>query len=283
MNNYQLLITNYKLSCNKLFPLVFCVILFSSCSIFRHSPSTEPPISGINKTDSITASVINNIHAHYPKFEWISAKASTSVSFNDQSLSFNTHIRIRKDSAIWVSATIPPGIEGARLLFTLDSIKLIDRLHNTYYKGTYEYLDTLFNTRLDFLTLQAIITANLNWFTIPLGNYSLIDTNQYYCWLADVPSLSNDSAIPLQCIIHFLKENYRVSGLSVDENHSNRKLLAQYKNFQESGGQFFPFQIDIQIQAEKNAAISLTFDKIEIDKPMEFPFKIPANYKPINN
>lgn len=270
---------------NKLYTLnvLFLLFLLSACSLLKHSPDKPTLIVDVEENNLEINSIINNIHSHYPQFEWLSAKANTSVSFDDQSLSFNTHIRIRKDSAIWISATIPPGIEGARMLFTNDTVQLIDRLHSTYYKGSYQYLDTLFNTHLDYATLQALITTNFEGFTTAFGNYLLTDTSQYYGWLAAVPSSNSNNAVSMQWIIHFFKENAHVSDLSIDESLSNRKLLAQYKNIQESSGQFFPFQINFQIEAEKNADISLTFEKIEINKPLEFPFKIPVNYKPINH
>ena len=80
-------------------------------------------------------------------------------------------------------------------------------------------------------------------------------------------------------ILNFLNSFYHVNDLSIEEINYNRKLLVQYQNMQEVNTQYFPFNIDLHVIAEKNANISFSFDKIEIDKILEFPFKIPASYK----
>ena len=69
------------------------------------------------------------------KFDWFSAKFSAEYSNKGKENSFSGQIRIRKDSLIWISLTPMLGIEAVRLMISQDSVKLMNRLNDTYFIG----------------------------------------------------------------------------------------------------------------------------------------------------
>ena len=77
-------------------------------------------------------------------FKTISSKAAVSVIDNaNKKTSFKVHLRIRKDSIIWMSIS-KLGIEAARVIITTDSLKLIDRLKKEYFLGDFKYINNSF-------------------------------------------------------------------------------------------------------------------------------------------
>ena len=76
------------------------------------------------------------------EYETLSFKSEVTVQMKDEKRSFKTNIRIKRDSAIWMSISPALGIEVARAIFTTDSIKLVDKWNDQYYLGDYDYIKT---------------------------------------------------------------------------------------------------------------------------------------------
>ena len=64
--------------------------------------------------------------------------------------------------------------------------------------------------------------------------------------------------------------------------NDNRKFEANYAEFQQIGGQLFPTDISFDIETDtKKVNIKMSYSKIVIDQQQSYPFRIPENYKPI--
>ncbi|MFN6115530.1 MAG: DUF4292 domain-containing protein [Flavobacteriales bacterium] len=66
---------------------------------------------------------------------YYSAKAAVEVNLPDGSKSFKAQVRSVQDSAVWVSVVPALGIEVARILLTVDSVKMLDKLNDQYFVG----------------------------------------------------------------------------------------------------------------------------------------------------
>ena len=75
------------------------------------------------------------------KFSGLNIKFNAEVSFNKNDNSFSGNLRIRKDSAIWISISPALGIEAFRILITNDSAKLLNRLNTTFFAGDLKYIN----------------------------------------------------------------------------------------------------------------------------------------------
>ena len=75
-----------------------------------------------------------------PAFDWMSTRFSGSVLWDGKTHSIAGSMRIRSDSAIYISIAPILGIEIARAIITPDSVKLINRLESTYYSGDMKIL-----------------------------------------------------------------------------------------------------------------------------------------------
>ena len=140
---------------SRFFFLIFLspLFLFISCS-----PSRKVMKAPIKEAGADF--LFNKLKEKELKFDWFSAKFSADYANKGKKNSFGGQIRIRKDSLIWISLTPMLGIEAVRLMISQDSVKLINRINDTYFTGDYEYVNQFLNTNLDFDLLQDILLGN---------------------------------------------------------------------------------------------------------------------------
>ena len=93
-------------------------------------------------------------------FKWLNIKFSAEVTYNKKSNSFSGIARIRKDSAIWLAIYPALGIEAARVLITNDSVKMLNRIEQTYFCGDFKYINNILQTDLDFDIIQSLLIGN---------------------------------------------------------------------------------------------------------------------------
>src|ERR1700704_1747762 len=85
--------------------------------------------------------VFDSVLANEFSFEWLTLKASVDYTGHDETESFDVNVRVRKDSAIWISITPLLGIEAVRVLVTRESMQILDRVHKTYTVHDFDYLE----------------------------------------------------------------------------------------------------------------------------------------------
>ena len=91
-----------------------------------------------NKIDTDYQGLVEYIRNNDKGFNTYSIKYTGKFSSDAQNLRFRGLLRIVKGEKIWVSIS-PMGIEAARILFTPEKIKFINRKNNTYFVSNYNY------------------------------------------------------------------------------------------------------------------------------------------------
>ncbi len=222
------------------------------------------------------------------QFKYLNAKFNLDFYENKKKESYKGQVRIKKDSTIWVSFQTVLGIEVARLLITNDSVKFINRLKKTYFCGDYKYLNNFFDTNIDFNVLQGIIIGN------DFSHYESekfragIDNGVYKLSTAArhklkkyVKKTENKPTIFIQNI-WLDPENFKILQHSIKEiKKENKKLLVFYDEFDEINSQLFPKNLIFNLQAESKVDIDVSYSRIDVDKKINLPFKVPKKYKQI--
>lgn len=222
------------------------------------------------------------------KFEWFSAKFSAEYINKGKKNSFNGQIRIRKDSLIWISLTPMLGIEAARLMISQDSVKMINRLNDTYFTGDYEYVNDFLNTNIDFDLLQAFLLGNDLQFYEDGKFRASVDRGEY--------KLSTGERGKLKKYVRNSKENlkifiqnlwldpvsFKITKADVKEiRRDNIKLESTYDGFESVEDQLFPRKMTYVIRADNAISVKADFSKMTLNIPLQFPFKIPASYQQV--
>lgn len=268
---------------------ILLIFIALSCSTSKEIKKTTipdivvtPPIAEVTQTDSI----IEKMTASQFNFEWFSAKFSADYEIDNNNTSFSGQIRIRKDSIIWISIS-KFSIEGARILITQDSIFVVNRLDNNYFKSDFNYINRFINNAIDFDMLQALVLGNdLKYYendkfksNYENGFISLNTVNRHK--LKKYIKNENDKLKILVQNILVDPETYKIKNLTVKEVKENNKLKINYDNFEFIEKQLFPKLLHVSIISEKQINITIEYSKIYINESLNFPFKIPEGYERI--
>lgn len=263
--------------------LYVCLAIVFSIGLTSCSPSRKAIKTPIKEEGADY--LFGKLKENELRFDWFVAKFSAEYENKGKSNSFSGQLRIRKDSLIWISLTPMLGIEAIRLMITQDSVKMINRLNDTYFIGDYEYVNRFLNTNIDFDLLQAVLLGNDLQFYEDGKFRATVDQREY--------KLSTAGRAKLKKFVRHNQENlkifiqniwldavtFKITHAEVKEmRRDNIKLESFYGDFREVAGQLFPNDMKYTIWAENTIRVKVGFSRIQINEPQQFPFKIPASY-----
>lgn len=219
------------------------------------------------------------------KFDFLTAKFNLDIIINGKKNSLNGQIRIRKDSAIWISLTPGLGVEIARILITNDSVKYMNRLKKTYFLGDSRFVKDFLNSNVDYDVIQSLILGNDLTYYDNGKFHASYDSKEYHLVTAGrrklkkyVKTADDASRIFIQNI-YLNPETFKITQMKIKETvEESRKLEAEYTDFRNLDGQLFAGTIFYELSADKPIDVILKYSKISVDKPKKFPFKIPSKY-----
>lgn len=225
---------------------------------------------------------INNSNA---PLQWFSAKVDASTNVDNQSNNFNANLRMKIDSAIWMSISPALGIEVARAYITRDSLKFINRINGTYFSGNYAFLNNLLQIEVNFNMIQSIL----------IGNAYLHYTVENYASAKDEQGLilstlkkrkirrGNELELPqiLTQEIWYSPSHNKIIRMEMQDYRPVRKFSVIYPSFSAEQEIKVPSRMLIQAQAEKQVSIDLAYSRITVNQEQNLPFSIPKNYEQI--
>src|SRR5690242_20718572 len=80
-------------------------------------------------------------------FEYMQGKAHVNFKNEKKQLDVKAHIRIRKDSVIWMTFSVI-GVQGGKALLNTDSITIVSTVDKEYYVFDYAELSKRFNFKV---------------------------------------------------------------------------------------------------------------------------------------
>ena len=227
----------------------------------------------------------SNVTIAQTAFDWFDGRFNAEVNNSGKVNALKCRVRIRRDSLMWIS--IKPDvaiIEVFRVLISADSVKLINYLDKTYFTGDYATIRSFVNFDISFGMLQNIFTGNPT-LLFPVDQYEVSvsgkdtvltssDMNEYLA----LKSSSQKAQILFHAIwVDASKRAWRSlfydpgSRMEVDLNYTGYQLVDSLQ-FPQSG------KVTL-IGDTSNTVFTFTYTKIEVNKPVDFPFTIPASYQ----
>jgi hypothetical protein len=199
--------------------------------------------------------------------------AKIDVDFEDgngKKNNVNAHIRMYRDSVIWISVTGLLGIEGLRALITPDSVKLLDKQSKVYIQRSVSYLQEVSALPLDLTTLQDLL----------LGNPVFLDSNivSYSSSTNTISLLSNGDFFKNLFTIGEADKLMYSCKLDDLEEYRSRTCYLTYVNYENKKGYNFSTGRTISVSEKKKLDLKLDFQQYEFNETLSFPFNIPKNY-----
>jgi hypothetical protein len=251
---------------------VLAVAALASC---HRVPSSSGKLGPGTSTAAAPVTTPAGIKTTNTNFQYLSGKGKLHFTQggNDKTVNFN--MRVRRDSAIWLSGSLV-GIEGGRVLLTTDSVRVINRLKNTYFAGDYAYLGQLLGVPVSYPQMQAILLGDYQ--PAPKGAAPVVKAegeNQ----LVTYPQA--------KLILEQLVSNStgRLQQLKLSESAAQRSLTVAYSDFQKPSGTELPFAFTTNIVGQQSGggesmSAVLSFQKVDVGSGhLDFPFSIPKGYK----
>ena len=217
-------------------------------------------------------------------FDRLNCKLSVDADVDSSSHSFSVALRIKRDSIIWLSIS-KLGIEGARIFITKDSVRMMNRINNTYFIGDFSYISKLLNTDLDYEILQSLLIGNsVEYYHEDEKIKAGVDDCQYFLGTIRKRKLKKAEKgkglkEPSQSIF-LIPETYKIARVLFFEFNPDRSFDAHFSDFTKIDSvQLFPQKINYSIKAQKKINIKISYSKIALNEEQGFPFKIPENYE----
>ncbi len=233
--------------------LFFLVIILSSCNLFKKSNIKN---NLLNESSLLEKELIKQINLTNISPDWTSLNSKIKVNKEGQEVTINAHIRIKRDSVIWISIKAPLGIEIFRTMITSDSIYYMNRMNKNYFIKHISHIREVVKADVSFIKLQEIIFASPN-----------------------ITVLNSDKEN-----YEILKDIFRVYKMELQEEEDKKVSIrySDYKVFSELGGLYFPEKIFIDIKSEEVFTAEINYTKIKFNKTSSISFKIPKSYVSIN-
>ena len=263
------------------FLTILAAFFASSCRSTRKIQTVITPKDSTNiKSDAqrshedtlrFIAETYRSIQQNHISFNTFSAKIEVDYEDGEKKYDLTAHVRMSKDSVMWISIRAILGIEALRAIITPDSVKVLDKQNNSYTARSVAYLQEVTALPLTLVSLQDLI----------LGNPVFLDSNI-------VSYTQSDDAITLLNIGSFFKNLYSVSKMDklaqnaklddIDELR-NRTCFLNYSNYENKKGVNFATKRRITVAEKKKIDIKMDFKQYDFNETLSFPFSVPKNYK----
>lgn len=260
--------------------LMIGIVLFTSCR------STKNIQSAIAKKDNVE--VVRDEHADsmafindtYEKFtknkldvSSFSAKINADyISGDGKKYQVSIFLRMKKDSAIWISVNGALGVEGMRVLILNDSVRILNKLDREYHVRSMDYLQELTALPFNLQSMQDLILGNPVFIDSNFVSYATEGNNisllNYGKWFRHLLTLDNE---------------FRLGSSKLDDVDvlRNRTCLLSYKEYDNTKGINFSINRVVSVSEKSKLDIILNFKQYEFNELLTFPFNVPKNYKRI--
>jgi len=257
--------------------LLIFPLLLTSCAAKKTLVNVEKPVKIENiEQQKVLQKVSDN--AMYSKF--ITSKVKFQIEVGSQNMTLTGNLKMKRDDVIRLQLMMFGFVEAGRLEFTKDYVLIVDRINKQYIKATYDQLDFLRNSGLNFFSLQALFWNELfepgktkvtdeilkDFATAIEGGNTIITLSRdkmNYKWLAD----SNSGQLNMANILY------------KDKLHGQTQLNWDYREFKPVENKTFPTDMKIDFTtANKEVKINLILNNVGHDSEWEPRTTVSSKY-----
>ena len=255
---------------NKLTLLLALGLLLGSCA-----RKAVPTASTVGPGTSVPVAE-PTVRATNTTFTFLNAKGKAQINLKGNKQGANLALRMRRDSIIWVSASLA-GIEGVRAVLTRDSVRVLNRIEHTYFTGGYDYLSKLLNVPVSFAQMQALVLGD--YLSAPAGTTPTVATEEAGRQRVSYPQ----AGVVIERLLQ--AGTGRVQQMRVSDAATKRNLTVDYTDFRPLEQQpDLPFAHATFIQAQQPTSgvvtAAINYSKVNAGRErLAFPFNVPKGYK----
>tara|TARA_B100000900_G_C20510780_1_gene687893 strand:+ start:333 stop:1160 length:828 start_codon:yes stop_codon:yes gene_type:complete len=244
--------------------MIFSLLINYSCKSVKVLPDGSP-IKNLNNKN-----LISKINELKPKFK--NFRSNISVNFQNKISTYqvNLNLRIIDNEAFWISANMLVPI--AKLLITDKKIKFFEKFQKNFFEEDLENINTYFGFNIKFETIKNLFIGS------PLSDFEKfkfdrVDNEKFY----KISYLSLNKKF--NYVYSFDPKTFLMNKQVIDFENSRKKITIKYLRYQKINYKSYPKIINITYEdGNEITKIELNFEKIDLPKKLNIPFKIPEGY-----
>lgn len=262
--------------------ILFAIVFLHACTLQRNLVAGKPN-NHLN-----TNKIIDSVMFQEIMFSYFNSKLSVDIESASINESFTVNLKIRKDSLIWMDVK-KAAISIARVAITKDSIKLIMRYGEGegYYPRSFNFINEQFDTELDFIMLQDLLTANAMSFDADEKYKSPKDSAYYYLTTLRKrklrKALEHDRVYKNHEIIYqykFYPKTFRPYQVWINDITDTTIFDARYVEYEGLDSIPLPKVLEVEAsKATKKLKLKLVYKRTKLNEKSDFPFVVPDDYK----
>lgn len=250
---------------------IFFVFSTFSCKV------TEKNLTDRDETKATISNIDHEIFNNKLSYRGLVLKnAKIEITTDDQKIRLRANLKIKNDSAIFISLSNNLGIEITRVLFSKDSIQFIDRMNRSFIQGEYAVIAGMYQIPFDYENLeQVLFNIHAQYFLTDhkmlkrmqshLGYYNIEKEGRYF---SAQYKINNQQ--------HFISEVlYQLKNYPAN-------VLVRYSNYAKFEKGFFPENIEVQIQqGDKTVMVDINFNQVNLENIENIFINAPKSYQRI--
>jgi hypothetical protein len=216
------------------------------------------------------------------QYRTLTARTRMELNFPTREFSSRVDMKMIKDSAFQLSVLPLLGMEAFRIEFSVDSVKVIDRLNRRYLMESYAGLKGRTPVDFNFYNLQALFT---NRIFVP-GERN-IHARQYNRFTLKQEGAATEAQIKdAMKLLYAFKADGEEKLLSTSVATPSKRYTLQwsYADFRQTEEQLFPMLMEAQAldRGVRAGEIKIHFSRIRRDIPVTLDFTVPEKYKRVS-
>ena len=256
-----------------IFSFFVLIIGGSSCSSKKNMTKTSLREFTANR-------LIKEVEKNAFEYDKLQAKMSVKIETNNKSFNVKGQLRMKKDSIIWTSISLPLGLEIIRVKVSPDSVYFLNRTDKTYLSESIDVFKDISPMITSIRFIQSFLVGN----DINLresDNYKVeIDDGQYNLLISKKLKKSilhneEDWKVMLKDL-WIDPKLFKITKYYIKEyNDSKRKIEIQYSDFELVNGKYIPKNIEVYIHGDEYLKASINYSSITISDDIDFIFNVP--------
>lgn len=267
---------------------IHILLIFSVLSVlfFGTSCSSKKALTKTSLREFTASHLISEVEKNNFDFDCLQAKINVKIETNKNKVNVKGQLRMKKDSIIWTSVSLPMGVEVVRVKVEPDSVFFLNRNDKTYLCENIDAFSDISPLITSIELLQSILLGN----DINLresDNYKVeIDNGQYNLLISkelkrSIKNNEDDWKVMMKDI-WIDPQLFKITKYYMTEyNDSKRKIEVQYADFEKVNDNYLPTKIMIYIHGNDNLKANISYSNISVSDNIDFFFNVPKKYERI--
>ena len=271
---------------NRKLHILLIFSLLAVMPILSTSCSSKKNLTKTTLREFTATKLIKEVEENQFEFDNFVAKMNMKIETKDRNINVKGQLRMKKDSIIWTSISMPMGLEVVRIKVSSDSVYFLNRTEKTYLCENIE----IFNDISPMITTIGFIQSVLVGNDINLrenDNYKVqISDGQYNLLISkklkkSIKNNDDEWKVMLKDI-WIDPQLFKITKYFIKEyNDSKRKIELQYSDFELVNDKYIPTKITVNVHGDFYMKANINFSNIVVNEPLEYNFSIPKKYERI--